>query len=144
MKIEIHFNHFHPFKWAWICYLLGAIFLAFFYFGQRPAFYKVSWFFLLIAAGLHAYGMGIRCYLTGRPPVSNIYETVIWVPFGTVVLAMILEVIYKSRLLLLACSTVAILCLILADAGSAILDSSLQPLEPVLRSTFWLSTHVVS
>src|SRR5262249_12377058 len=100
---------------------------------------------LALAAGmlLHVTGMGIRIYLAGRPPVSNMYETVIWVPFGALVLSIILERLQKSKLLLIWSTMVAVLCLILTDLAPTVLDASIQPLEPVLRSTFWLSTHVL-
>jgi len=49
----------------------------------------------------------------------------------------------KNKLLLVCASTVAVFCLILTDLAPTVLDGSIQPLEPVLRSTFWLSTHVL-
>jgi cytochrome c-type biogenesis protein CcsB len=87
--------------------------------------------------------MGIRVYLAGRPPVSNMYETVVWVPWCCVLLGLILERVQKSKMLLTCASAVAIFCLILTDLAPTVLDASIQPLEPVLRSTFWLSTHVL-
>jgi ABC-type transport system involved in cytochrome c biogenesis permease subunit len=104
---------------------------------------RLSWVFLLLGFALHGYGMGLRIFLAGRPPVSNIYETVVWVPFGCVFFGLLLGRIQKSKLLLIASASVAIFCLILTDLAPTILDSSLQPLEPVLRSNFWLSTHVL-
>lgn len=138
---ELHLNHFHPFKWAWIVYLAGLICLIFASSGSWAT--SLSWVFLLGGFLLHGYGMGLRIYLAGRPPVSNMYETVVWVPFCTVLLGFILERVQKSKLLLVCGATVAIFCLILTDLAPTVLDGSIQPLEPVLRSTFWLSTHVL-
>ena len=36
------------------------------------------------------------------------------------------------------------MCLFIAELAPSILDPSLQPLEPVLRDNFWLTTHVLS
>ena len=38
---------------------------------------------------------------------------------------------------------ISIFCLILTDLAPTVLDASIHPLEPVLRSTFWLTTHVL-
>ncbi len=140
---EQHLNQFHPFKWAWIIYLSGLLVLLWMFSGGPRWTNSLSWGLLVGGLALHGYGMGLRIYLAGRPPVSNMYETVVWVPFCCVLLGLILERIQKTKLLLACASTVAIFCLILTDLAPTVLDGSLQPLEPVLRSTFWLSTHVL-
>jgi cytochrome c-type biogenesis protein CcsB len=141
--VEQHLNHAHPFKWAWIAYLLGLICLA----GFEMSGWRLADRGMTVFTGLgfllHAYGMALRVYLAGRPPVSNMYETVVWVPWGCVLFGIILAVTQKNRFVLASASAIAIFCLILTDLAPAILDSSIQPLEPVLRSTFWLSTHVL-
>ncbi|MCB0406959.1 MAG: cytochrome c biogenesis protein CcsA [Bdellovibrionales bacterium] len=143
IDLEVHYNEFHPFMYAWILYLLCAIFMISHIITDRKSFYKVGWILLLGGFALHAYGMVVRVILSGRPPVSNMYETVVWVPWGTLLFAMILERTQKWKLLIPAATCVAILCLILTDIAPSVLDASIQPLEPVLRSTFWLSTHVL-
>lgn len=140
---EEHLNQFHPFQWAWIAYVFGVICLIIFQVSGRKSADKGAWVFLIAGFLLHTYGMAIRSYLAGRPPVSNMYETVIWVPWGALIFSFILERIQKSKLLLIAAATISILCLILTDLAPTVLDASIHPLEPVLRSTFWLTTHVL-
>lgn len=143
IKAELHLNVFHPFMWAWVFYLLGALFL----FASRVN--NKSWLSLLgfigvgLGWGLHTYGMAIRSYILGRPPVSNMYETVVWVPWGAVVFATVMQWKSRNKTLLLIASLIAVMCLILTDLAPAVLDKSLQPLQPVLRDNFWLSTHVL-
>lgn len=144
ITVEVMLNTYEPFQWAWIFYLIGGIFLAFTSFsGKRRVYYPVAWASLLLGVAVHIAGLAARSYLTGRPPVSNMYETVVWVPLGTMIFAMVMERIYKTRLLLFAAILVAVLCLILSNLAPSVLDASIHPLEPVLRSTFWLSTHVL-
>jgi len=140
---EVHYNRFHPFMWAWICYLIAAFLLLAFFLKAPVWTSKAGWVFAILGVLLHTYGMIIRSILMERPPVTNMYETVIWVPYGAVILAMILDIIYKNRLALFASMLIATLCLILTDLAPSVLDGSLQPLEPVLRSNFWLTTHVL-
>ncbi len=144
MKLELHYSQFHPFQWAWIVYLLGAICCFLAWVLGKQAFYKPAWVFVLIGMALHLYGFGLRVYIAGRPPVSNMYETVVWVGFGTVLFAVIIEAIYRWRFILLAGALVGTFCLALADMAPVILDPSLHPLEPVLRNNFWLLVHVLT
>lgn len=125
MKIENFYNHFHPFRWSWICYLLGALLMIITWAWSKPKLYKFSWGFVAAGLLLHILGMTLRVYLMGRPPVTNMYETVVWVGFGAVIFAMIIEAVYKWRFILLAGSAVGAFCLILANLAPAVLDKSL-------------------
>ncbi|MEI7974114.1 MAG: cytochrome c biogenesis protein CcsA, partial [Bdellovibrio sp.] len=148
MRWEVHYNSFHPFGWAWKIYLIAVICGLLIWVFQRPLhsgwMYRLSWVFAILGMGLHLYGFALRIYLAGRAPVSNMYETVVWVGLGAVVFAMIFELLYKWRFVLLAGNLVATLCMILSDRAPTVLDPSLQPLEAVLRSNFWLTTHVLT
>jgi cytochrome c-type biogenesis protein CcsB len=143
MSLEVHYNQFHPLMVSWILYLISALFMIGHIVSGRSTLYKLSWAFLIGGFFLHTYGMVVRSILTGRPPVSNMYETVVWVPWGTILFSIILERTQKWKVLIPAASIVAVFCLILTDIAPSVLDASLQPLEPVLRSTFWLTTHVL-
>ena len=74
--------------------------------------------------------------------MTNMYETVIWVALVAAVLSLILEMIYRKVFIALAGSAVALLGTITA-ANVPLLDPSIKSLQPVLRSNFWLSTHVL-
>jgi ABC-type transport system involved in cytochrome c biogenesis permease subunit len=79
--------------------------------------------------------------LGGRPPVSNFYETMLWLPFVSAVLALIFERIYRSGLFAFSAAVLGSLLLLLADHLP--LDSSISPVVAVLRSNLWLSIHVL-
>lgn len=140
---EIHLNRFHPFKWSAYSYLFGLILMIMFSVSGRRWTLPSSLALIAIGFVLQTYGMGLRSYLTERPPVTNMYETVIWVPWSAVLIGFILAHVQKNRLVLMAGSGVAVFCLLLTDLAPTVLDASLNPLEPVLRSTFWLMTHVL-
>ncbi len=144
VKLEVHYNNMHPFKWAWIIYLLSALTCLVAWALEKKQIYPAAWALILIGFLFHIYGFALRVYLTDRPPVSNMYETVVWVGFGTVLFAMIIEAVYRWRFILLAGAMVGAFCLALADMAPAVLDGSLQPLEPVLRNNFWLMVHVLT
>lgn len=144
VETELHYNSFRPFKIAWISYLIATVLLGLGWAGLVRWGYQLGWGAALIGLALHVYGFSVRIYLMGRPPVSNMYETVVWVAFGGLVVAMVLEVVYRWRILLLAGTLLATFTLILTDYAPLVLDPSLDPLEPVLRDNFWLLVHVLT
>ena len=135
---EVHYNHLHPFRWAWILYAAG-FFLLLAGRTQRLG----GWIF---AGGLafHAYGILLRCLIAGRPPVTNMYESVIWVGFGVAAFAMIFSLVLRARIYLTAAAPLSVLALILADSLPSVLNPSIAPLPPVLRDNFWLMVHVLT
>ena len=142
-SIELHYNQLNPFRYAWVFYLLGFLLLfAHFLFQKKVFFYSAL---VLWASGffLQGYGMVLRSFIMGRPPVTNMYETVIWVPWVTVILGAFLWFRHKVFSVFACASAVALFCLLLADSAPDLLDGRLEPLEAVLRSNFWLTTHVL-
>ena len=141
---EIHYNHLHPFRIAWISYVVAFIALMTFLVTKaRPA--------SMVGAGalgfgflVHAYGFVLRCLIAGRPPVTNMYESVIWVTWGCVLFSLLIWLAYRNATIPTASVVFAIVGLVLADNLPVILDSSINPLEPVLRSNYWLTIHVLT
>lgn len=142
--IEVHYEELHPFRLAWILYVLSAIAVGAAWVSDRKSLMTAGWALSILAFLVHTYGFGLRVYLTGRPPVSNMYESVIWVSWGTILFAFFFEWKQKAKFILLSGAIVATLCNIVADGVPHVLDASLQPLEPVLRSNLWLTVHVLT
>lgn len=146
---ELQYNDLHPFGKAWVIYLaaLLVVVAAPALKGRSSGSGAVYWLGYAMAAGgliLHIYGFLLRCSIAGRPPVTNMYESVIWVSFGAMLISLVLEGMYRTRTILMAASTAVIVCLILADNTPAVLDPAINPLTPVLRSNFWLTIHVLT
>jgi len=135
---EVHYNALHPFRWAWILYLAAFFILLL---SRRN---RLGAAFFAAGLGMHVYGMVLRCLIAGRPPVTNMYESVIWVSFGVAAFALLFSIIYRARVYLLAAAPVAVLGLVLADSLPSVLNPNIGPLPPVLRDNFWLVTHVLT
>ena len=140
IRAEVFLNSFKPFRSAWILYLLFLIGCLFVSFTQKGRW--LPWLFYISGLVSHISGLVLRSYIMSRPPVTNMYETVVWVPFVALVVGL---VFYwkKSFIPFIASVILAFFCLFLTDMAPQTLDGSLQPLEAVLRSNFWLSTHVL-
>ncbi|HYF52459.1 MAG TPA: cytochrome c biogenesis protein CcsA [Planctomycetota bacterium] len=149
---EAEYNKTRPFGKAWYLYL-SAFVLGLFSLKLRsqPLYYTVMTLFIA-GLGIHVYGFVQRCLIAGRPPVSNMYESVIWVAFGAVLFGLIFELIYKSRYYVVSGAGGAFVCLVLMDLlpvfnGNAQMpgfEANIKPLQPVLRDNFWLTVHVLT
>lgn len=152
LRSELIYLRLHPFGWAWRFYLASFVLLLIL--GAKPfgEIKKISSSIRLttglvpLAAGffLHTYGFYLRCLIAGRPPVSNMYESIIWVSWAIALVALGLYAAYKSVMLPLTASLAAAASLLVAEAFPAMLDPTISPLVPVLRSTLWLTAHVLT
>jgi cytochrome c-type biogenesis protein CcsB len=142
---EMFYNQTHPFRIAYIIYLIAALLFAFaLNLPKKKLLGKLALTTAFLGLAVHVSGFIFRCYIAGRPPVSNMYESVIWVSMGCVIFGLIFELIYKRQFIGLAATAVATLGLIIGDSVPAVLDQSIRPLEPVLRSNYWLIIHVLT
>jgi cytochrome c-type biogenesis protein CcsB len=142
LQREVHFNHFHPFAKAWWLYAIAFLVMVVGVWGKPWNLYWSAIGLFTAGIAVQGYGFLLRMQIAGRPPVTNMYESVVWVGFGIAAIALLFELISRSRYYLLAAAPLSVMCLILADSLPAVLDPSISPLVPVLRDNFWLSIHV--
>ena len=141
--MEVHYNSLKPYRMAWMLYLTGfLLLLSSFPLASRAATIAG---FVGIGAGFAttAYGMLLRILISGRPPVTNMYETIVFVSFGGMLFALVFEAIYRVRFFAACASAVATIALLIAD-NVPIFDGSISPLVPVLRDNMWLTIHVLT
>ncbi len=142
LQREVHFNHFHPFAKAWQLYAIAfAVMLVSLWLKPWDLYWGAIGVFVS-GVMVQGYGFWLRMQIAGRPPVTNMYESVVWVGFGIAAIALMFELTSRARYYLLAAAPLSVVCLVLADSLPAVLDASISPLVPVLRDNFWLSIHV--
>lgn len=144
--LELTYNTMHPFRWAWILLLLSFLMILMYAKegGLRRKLYVPAIILFLLSLVLQIVGFILRSMISGRAPVTNMYEVVVCMAFGAVLFGLIFELKYRNRYFALAASAVGVLALVLADNLPAVLDPGIKPLVPVLRSNFWLTLHVVT
>lgn len=139
---EAWYNGFNPTGITRWLYLL-AIVLSFVSFlaWRSPLNRFVSW--LLVGTLLvHTFAIVARIYLTGRPPVVNLYSSAIFIGWGCVLAGLGLEALYRMGIGNLVSGISGGLSMGVAyglDAGD-----TMHVLQAVLDTQFWLSTHVVT
>ncbi len=142
LKAEVLYNMLRPFLQAMIFYLIAGILWMF---AKTYSFPRMMAKFLtLVAMILHAFGFALRCYVAGRPPVTNMYESIIWVSFGVMTFALLIYIKHRQNILLTTSCILAGLALFAADAAPMVMDPTIRPLVPVLRSNYWLTIHVLT
>ena len=97
----------------------------------------------LVGMGLEVYGFVLRVWITGWAPVTNMYETVVWVGFVTSALAFGLAVLSRRALPAIGGAIVAVVATVLA-ANVPLGGEEIKSLTPVLRSNYWLTIHVLT
>jgi ABC-type transport system involved in cytochrome c biogenesis permease subunit len=103
----------------------------------RSAFALLGLGFVLMSVGI-----ATRMWLEGRPPVTNLYSSALFVAWGAVGLCLILEKIHPRGLATAAGGLIGFSGLIIAHHLSLSGDT-LEMMRAVLDSNFWLATHVV-
>jgi len=145
---EFYFNNVKPFLHAMIIYLCAFVLAcgALLTCAVAPRLsesLRRSAFYLVILAGLvHTFGLVFRMVLEARPPVTNLYSSAIFIGWGTMVLGLILERIYRVGIGSLVASLAGFVTLMIAH-NLALGGDTMEMLRAVLDTNFWLATHVV-
>jgi cytochrome c-type biogenesis protein CcsB len=139
---ELFYEDFNAFGKAWKLYLAGFLVVMILGFSERRWGYTLG--LVLIGAGFvcHTIGIGIRWSIAERAPVSDMYESLVFMGWGAIALGMIPEITYQKRFVALAAGIMGFLTL--AFAENLPIDSAINPLVPVLAHTSWLSIHVMT
>jgi ABC-type transport system involved in cytochrome c biogenesis permease subunit len=98
---------------------------------------------ILLALAYQVTGITWRVILTGRPPVTNLYGTFIFVSAACVILGLAVEWFFRNALGLFVSSLIGVVFLFIA-AKFQLEGDTMGKLVAVLDSNFWLSTHVIA
>ncbi len=139
---ELFYEAFNAFGKAWKLYLLGFLAVLLAGFSQRPWGYRLGLGLLVAGFLCHSIGLGIRWIIADRAPVSDMYESLVFMGWGAIALGLGAEALNRKRFLALAAGLMGFVCL--AFAENLPINSGINPLMPVLAHTYWLSVHVMT
>jgi|TARA_B110000438_G_scaffold33072_1_gene32707 ABC-type transport system involved in cytochrome c biogenesis permease subunit len=124
-------------------YLVAFVLLGISWMVSMPWLSKLSYASLIIGLSFHIYGIFLRMLILERPPVSTIYETVIFVSFVVVTFSVIIEYFRRDGLGLFIGAVSGVIFHYIGF-GYAADGDTLSMLVAVLNSNFWLATHVTT
>ena len=141
-SLEFSYNKFSPFYKSTAIYLIAFLFACSTWFSGSEWTRKTAFYLIILSAIVHTAGLITRMYIEGRPPVTNLYSSAVFVGWGAVLLGLIIERIYKDGVGAAIASIVGVLSLIVAH-NLALSGDTMGVLRAVLDTNFWLATHVV-
>lgn len=143
MRMEVFYNRFEPFVVAMgfyaMAFLLGCGALL----RGRGVLWRGAMVAAMAALLVQSVGMAARMYLQGRPPVTNLYSSAIFIGWGAAILALLIERVHRNGIALTTSSLIATASLIVAQ-NLAQGGDTMPSMQAVLDSNFWLTTHVLA
>jgi ABC-type transport system involved in cytochrome c biogenesis permease subunit len=142
-SFEFLFNHVDPFTHSMVLYVLAFLVACGSWLGWNRPLNRAAFYLLLLSLAVHTFGLASRMYLQERPPVTNLYSSAIFIGWGAVIVALILERIFRDGIGAACAGAIGFITLIIAHhlAGSG---DTLEMLQAVLDTNIWLATHVVA
>lgn len=140
---ESFFNTLAPFYKSLVIYVLAFILACLSWLNMSPLLNRTSFHLIMVALLIHTVGLVFRMYLEGRPPVTNLYSSAIFIGWGAVILGLVLEAFYHDGIGSVTASCVGFVTLVIAH-NLALGGDTMEMLRAVLDTNFWLATHVVA
>ena len=158
--LEMAFYRRQLFTWSLSAFVLSFIFIALSWLGSDNSKRKslpqtgpklsmsraltlISRVFIAAAIATLISGIVVRCVIRGRPPVSTLYETILFITAVSVIVLMIIEWMNRRGVAASLAPLLGAMGLFLAakyEAREAV--DTMPSLQAVLDTNFWLSTHV--
>jgi ABC-type transport system involved in cytochrome c biogenesis permease subunit len=131
---------YHSIHW----FLLGFVLAAFCWLLPRN---RWLWWGSVLATGtglgMLVYDVVLRCMITGRPPITNLYDTFLFIAAVGVATSLVVEFILPRRIALALAALLGALLVMFARMFEVTKgEDTMAPLIAVLDSNFWLATHV--
>lgn len=149
VRLETIYQRSDKFLYAVVFFLMGTLAALGMWFGGRSKLATgLSWaVWGLTLAGLAfcVSAIVMRCIIMQRPPIGNLYDTIIFIGTTVVMLSLIVEWMVGRRFALGLSPIIGTVLIILArryELGDA--KDHMDPLVAVLDSNFWLTTHVIT
>jgi len=147
-RAEFYYNDVKAFLHATIIYVAafvlacGAILTFTIGPGLSESLRRSALYLVILAGVVHTFGLIFRMVLEGRPPVTNLYSSAVFIGWAAMVTGIIVERIYKLGLGSLVASLAGFVTLLIAH-NLALGGDTMEMLRAVLDTNFWLATHVV-
>jgi ABC-type transport system involved in cytochrome c biogenesis permease subunit len=140
---EVVFNRAQPFFVGLLIYLVAFLVLCVSWLWKPEILRPTAYSLLLSGAIVHTLGLAARIILQGRPPVTNLYSSAVFVGWAAVILGLIVERMYRKGFGTAVAALAGFATLIVAqNLGTE--GDTMEMMRAVLDSNFWLATHVVT
>ena len=139
---ETFFNRAAPFTVSMVFYIAAGLCAMLSWLVLPRTLVRVGVAILVVTLVVHTLGLAARVYISGRPPVTNLYSSAVFIGWGAAILAVLGEGILKHGIGVLTAAVSGFATLLIAR-GLAADGDTMAVLQAVLDTNFWLATHVV-
>jgi ABC-type transport system involved in cytochrome c biogenesis permease subunit len=143
---EAWFNHWSPFFDCQWLYFTAFCLAALAWLGWSRPLNRTAFWLIAVTFVAHTFALAARMYISGRPPVTNLYSSAIFIGWAAVLAGLILEAVYRLGFGNVLASVAGFATLLIADKLSLALDNThgdtIGVMQAVLDTQFWLATHV--
>ncbi|RMG17444.1 MAG: hypothetical protein D6731_04080, partial [Planctomycetota bacterium] len=140
---EVRYYQRDYFGRALLLFSLAFVLTAISWLRDHRYLYRAVWALTVLGAAAVTWGVADRCLIRGRPPVSTLYETILFVAGCGVWLSLFVEWLNRQRIALALATFVGMGGMFLAmryEAHDG--QDTMGNLVAVLDTNFWLATHV--
>lgn len=145
-SFEADFNHFSPFYYAMLLYLLACVLGCLSWLGWSVPLRRAATWLTILTLLVHTSALVARMYISGRPPITNLYSSALFVGWAGVLLALVLERYSQIGIAHVVGALLGFASLLVAHLMTTAIPSfkgdSFTVLVAVLDTQFWLATHV--
>src|SRR5262249_6896243 len=113
-EFEVFFNHFAPFYQCLLLYVAVFLLACLSWIGWSRPLSRAAFCLALMTLVVHTWALGARMYIQGRPPVTNLYSSAVFIGWGAVVLGLCLEWIFKNGIGSVAAAVIGFVTLVIA------------------------------
>lgn len=110
---------------------------------QSKLLNRASWVMVSLPLLLLSIGITYRCIIRGRPPVSTLYETILFITAVAVLVALFMEYVNRRRIAISLAAFLGAFGMFLSNKYELTnMQDTMPSLQAVLDTNFWLATHV--
>lgn len=143
IEAEIIFNKFKLDNYSLAFYLISFLIIIAYFFSDKNALRKIANSSLILGTIIHIIFISFRSYILNRAPVSNLYESIVFVSLISSIIGLLYENKKQNGHGTFIGSTLGSILLLLSF-GHINSNDSMSMVVAVLDTNFWLITHVIT
>ncbi|MFT5471653.1 MAG: ABC-type transport system involved in cytochrome c biogenesis permease subunit, partial [Verrucomicrobiales bacterium] len=147
ISAEVLLNKTNPTLWAFIFIILAFLVITFSWLSPGSKASRTLCWIAIALAGISfaflVFTITLRSYIRLRPPITNLYDTFIFIAATAIIAATLIELMTRRLIVISAGIVLSGLCLFFSGKYLEINPGdSMEKLEAVLRTNYYLAIHV--
>ncbi|WP_254510541.1 cytochrome c biogenesis protein CcsA [Anatilimnocola floriformis] len=142
IDLEVWMNRVSPFYVGMQLYIVAFLLAVFGWLIPSRSCNWAAFTLVFLTFVLHTAALAMRIYISGRPPVTNLYSSAVFIGWFAVLVGMVIELVFRIGLGNLV-STIAGFATLIIAYFLGMSGDTIGVMQAVLDTQFWLATHVV-